>query len=152
MLDDAHSRLPPDNRSEMRHIMNIPICIMAVPYAVISFFRFDFDFSANLGRFAPATPRNRPCACRNEFIYSERYSYPMQKSACPPVQFELFPTIQTQPNPKINLFSNEGQLRIIFRRIMHRGQELELRQWRSGIWSWVPLREIAVDWFRVVYG
>ena len=34
---------------------------------------------------------------------------------------------------------------------MHLGQKLELRLWRSGLLSWVPLGE-TVDWFREVYG
>ena len=58
----------------------------------------------------------------------------MQNSACPPPQFELLPTSQNlrkksevAPNSKIGLFSNEAQLQIIFRLIMHRGQKLELR-------------------------
>ena len=51
----------------------------------------------------------------------------------------------------MGLLSNEGQLQIIFRRIMHRGQKLELRLWRSGFFSWVPLGA-TVDWFRDVYG
>ena len=72
----------------------------------------------------------------------------MQKLACPPAQFELLPTNQdlikkseVAPNPKIGLFSNEGQLQIIFRRIMHRGQKLELHPWRSRFLSWLPLGE-----------
>ena len=82
----------------------------------------------------------------------------MQKSAWPPVQFELLPTSQNlieksevAPNPKTGLLSNEGQLQIIFGWIMHRWQKLELRLWRSGFFSWVPLGA-TVDWFRDVYG
>ena len=78
----------------------------------------------------------------------------MQKSAWPPVQFELLPTSQNlieksevAPNPKTGLLSNEGQLQIIFGWIMHRWQKLELRLWRSGFLSWVPLGE-TVNWFR----
>ena len=45
-----------------------------------------------------------------------------KKSACPPAQFELLPTSQSLTlknrkrlqNPKVGLFSNEGQLQIIF--------------------------------------
>ena len=78
------------------------------------------------------------------------------------------PTLQEVPHAKIRLstglirkisrsskkkglFWNEGQLQVIFRRIMRRGQKLELRLGRSGILSWVPLGQTA-DCFREVYG
>ena len=57
---------------------------------------------------------------------------------------------EVAPNPKTDLFLNEGQLQTIFRRIMHRGQKLELRLWGSGFLSWVPAGE-TVDWFREMY-
>ena len=36
------------------------------------FFRFDFGFSVNRGRFTPAKPRGRLCASRTEFTYCPR--------------------------------------------------------------------------------
>ena len=50
---------------------------------------------------------------------------------------------EVAPNPKTDLFLNEGQLQTIFRRIMHRGQKLELRLWISGLVSSVLLGR---DW------
>ena len=88
-------------------------------------------------------------------LLSERY--PMQRSACPPAQFELLPTsqnliykIEVAPNTKIGLFSNKGQLQIILHRIMHSDPKLELRLWKSGLLSWIPLgdtsrRDYSVD-------
>ena len=112
------------------------------------FFRSDSGFSANRRRFTPAKPRSRPCAAWNEFTYER---YPTQKSASPPVQFEWLPTsrnltqkYEAAANPKTGLFPNEGQLQTTFRRTMHRGQKLELRLWRSGLLSWVPLGETAL--------
>ena len=65
---------------------------------------------------------------------------PNEKSAYPPPQFELLAKIWCQKsevasNPKIGLFSNEGQLQIILRWIMHRRRKLELRLWKSGFWA-----------------
>ena len=58
----------------------------------------------------------------------------MQKYACPPAQLESLPTShnllkksEVAANPKMGLFSSEGHLQICFRRIMHRGQKLEVR-------------------------
>ena len=84
----------------------------------------------------------------------------MQKSACQPAQFELLRTSQilirkseVAPNPKISLFSNEGQLQIIFRRIMYRGPKLEPSLWRSGVFlaGYLSERQTAVDWFSEAY-
>ena len=111
-------------------------------------------------RFTPAKPRSRPCAFRNEFAYSTLREIPNANSACPPAQFELLPTsqnliykIEVAPNTKIGLFSNKGQLQIILHRIMHSDPKLELRLWKSGLLSWIPLgdtsrRDYSVDWFR----
>ena len=77
-------------------------------------------FAANRGRFTPAKPRNRPRASWNEFAYSRRGTHLLQKSVCPPAQFELLPTSQNlvekiwstvAPNPTTGLFSIEGSRR-----------------------------------------
>ena len=122
-----------------------------------SFFSIRFGFSANRGRFTPAEPRNRMCASQYELTYSPKGTqcknplvHRRSSNYCRLAKI-WFLKSEVAPNPKLGLFSNEGQLQIIFRRIMHRGQKLELRLWRSGFLSWVPLGE-TVDWFREMYG
>ena len=140
-----------DEKTEKKRVYS------AFSYAVLFFFRFDVAVSANGGRFTPPKPRSRPCASRNELTHSPRGSqckHPLAHRHC--LSYCRQATLQSRksevaPTPKIGLFSNEGELQIVFRRIMHRGQKLELRLWRSGVLSWVPLGE-TVDWFREMYG
>ena len=75
----------------------------------------------------------------------------MQKYACPPAQLESLPTShnllkksEVAANPKMGLFSSEGHLQICFRRIMHRGQKLEVRLKHLNFELGTSRR--AVDW------
>ena len=114
-------------------------------------------FSANRRRFTPAKPRIRPCASRNEFTHSPRgtqlknpFLHRRSSNYCRLAK--IGPKKSEVPsNPTIGLFSDCGQLQTIFRRNMHRGQKLELRLWRSGFFSWVPLGE-TLDSFREAHG
>ena len=71
----------------------------------------------------------------------------MQKFACPPTRFELLPTGQNltpksevAPNKNSPSFERGTASDIFF----YRGQKLELRLWKSGFLSWVPLGETAI--------
>ena len=129
------------------HLRPIPMRLFFCPI---------LGFSANRRRFTPAKPRSRPCASRNEFTYSARGTqcknplvHRRSSNYCRLAKISLKKP-GVAPNPKIGPFSNEGELQINFRRIMHSGLKLELRLWRSGFLSLVALGE-TVDWFREVY-
>ena len=96
--------------------------------------------------------------CFSEWVHLLSERYPTQKNPlvdrrssnyCLPAKIWSKKS-ELAPNPKIGLFTNEGQLQIIFCRIMHRGQQLELRLCGSGFLSWVTLGD-TVDWFREVH-
>ena len=112
-------------------------------------------FSQSWTFYARKATESAVCFSEWAHLLTERCQ--MQTPACPPAQFKLLSTSQ---NLIYKIWSSsksksrpifEGQHQIIFRRIMHRGQKLELRLWRSGRLSWVPLGE-TVDWFREVWG
>ena len=127
------------------------------PIATSFFFRFHLGFWANHRRFTPTRQRSRPCASRNEFPYSPTGTqcenpllHRCSSNSCWLAKIWLKKSEKNRSSIKSknrpNFWRGTGQLQIVFRRIMHRGQKLELLLWRSGFFSSVPLGCFGLLW------